>query len=415
MNLELEKKIVGSFLTDNHLFKLHPASESWFNDGKHKEIVKAMHVLKGSFTDSSELLATIKQSNPNTQVTETNLEMLAFDSTYAKDFKTAMSVLEHDYLENRVIQATIKYNENPTEKNKQLVKDRIREQEEQETPYDKGDIKPIAEEFVWELHHEKEDDSIVTFERLDKMLGGGMTGGMLITIGARPGIGKTAFGVNMAIQALNRNDDLQIDFVTFEMTKKQMLSRFLSQIGEINSMKFRNPYKYLKSNEKQSVETSLETIKKSGLRIHDTIRSIRELSKQIRRRHYEAEGKPYVCFIDYLGLIQPTNDNQPRHVQVAEITRELKLLTNELNIPIVLFSQLNRGIEGRQDKTPNLSDLRESGAVEQDSNVVGFLYEDKEDDSIVNLGIAKNREGMVGKIEYRFIKSKMHFEELIRT
>ncbi|MFL2118583.1 DnaB-like helicase C-terminal domain-containing protein [Marinilactibacillus psychrotolerans] len=414
MNLELEKKIIGSYLTDSHLFNLHPASETWFHDYKHKEIIKAMHILKGRFSDVSELLAAIKQENPKTLVTETNLEMLSFDSTYAKDFRTAMSVLEHDYLENRVIQATLKYNENPTEKNKQLVKDRIREQEEQETPYDKGDIKPVAEEFVWELHNEKEDDSVKTFERLDKMLGGGMTGGMLVTIGARPGIGKTAFGVNMAIKALEQNENIQIDFMTFEMTKKQMLSRFLARLGDINSMKFRNPHRYLKSDEKQTVEKNLNDIKLTGLRIHDKLRSINEVSKQIRRRHYAAEGKPYICFIDYLGLVQPTNDNQPRHVQVAEITRELKLLTNELNIPVVLFSQLNRGIEGRQDKTPNLSDLRESGAVEQDSNVVAFLYEDKEDDSIVNLGVAKNREGMVGKIEYSFIKSKMYFEELER-
>lgn len=414
MNLELERKVLGSYLTDNQLFNLHPASESWFHDYKHKEIIKAMHELKGKFSDVSELIAAIKQENPKTKVTETNLEMLAFDSTYAKDFRTAMSVLEHDYLEGRVIQATIKYNEDPTDKNKQLVKDRIREQEEQETPYDDGDIKPVVEEFEWELNNEKEEESINTFERLDKILGGGMTGGMLVTIGARPGIGKTAFGVNMAIKALEKNKDIQIDFMTFEMTKKQMLSRFLSQLGNINSMKFRNPHRYLKLDEKQIVGKHLNDIKMTGLRIHDKLRSINEVSKQIRRRHYAAKGKPYICFIDYLGLVQPTNSNQPRHVQVAEITRELKLLTNELNIPVVLFSQLNRGIEGRQDKTPNLSDLRESGAVEQDSNVVAFLYEDEEDDSIVNLGVAKNREGMVGKIEYKFVKSKMYFEELER-
>lgn len=414
MNLELERKVLGSYLADNQLFNLYPAYEYWFHDYKHKEIIKAMHELRGKFSDVSELIAAIKQENPKTLVTETNLEMLAFDSTYAKDFKKAMSVLEHDYLENRVIQATNKYNENPTEKNKQLVKDRIREQEEQETPYDDGDIKPVVEEFEWELNNEKEEESINTFERLDKILGGGMTGGMLVTIGARPGIGKTAFGVNMAIKALEQNENIQIDFMTFEMTKKQMLSRFLARLGDINSMKFRNSHRYLKLDEKQTVEEKLNSIKDTGLRIHDKLRSINEVSKQIRRRHYAAEGKPYICFIDYLGLVQPTNSSQPRHVQVAEITRELKLLTNELNIPIVLFSQLNRGIEGRQDKTPNLSDLRESGAVEQDSNVVAFLYEDKEDDSIVNLGIAKNREGMVGKIEYSFIKSKMYFEELER-
>ena len=100
------------------------------------------------------------------------------------------------------------------------------------------------------------------------------------------------------------------------------------------------------------------------------------------------------------------------HIQVGEITRTLKILTNELNIPIILLSQLNRAVENRQDKKPNLSDLRESGSVEQDSNVVMFLHEDGEDEGKTIVSVAKNREGFTGDIEYRFLKSKMYFEEV---
>ena len=101
-----------------------------------------------------------------------------------------------------------------------------------------------------------------------------------------------------------------------------------------------------------------------------------------------------------------------RYLEVGKISRTLKLLTNELNIPIVVLSQLNRGVESRQDKKPVLSDLRESGDLEQDANVVGLLSEDQEMDHVINLDIAKNREGMLATIPYEFYKPATTFKEL---
>ncbi|MBS7390629.1 MAG: DnaB-like helicase C-terminal domain-containing protein, partial [Fibrobacter sp.] len=236
--------------------------------------------------------------------------------------------------------------------------------------------------------------------------------GMLITIGARPGVGKTAYAINLAMEAMNRQPDLAVDFFTLEMSKIQMIKRFISRMCEINSMKFRNPKLTLKSDEKAKVTASGFQLLGSELRVHDSMFHIREIERQIRRRHYEVKGKPYIAFVDYLGLVEASDTRQPRHIQVGEITRTLKILTNELNIPIVLLSQLNRAVENRQDKKPNLSDLRESGSVEQDSNVVMFLHEDGEDEGKTIVSVAKNREGFTGDIEYRFLKSKMYFEEV---
>src|SRR5699024_5526073 len=111
----------------------------------------------------------------------------------------------------------------------------------------------------------------------------------------------------------------------------------------------------------------------------------------------------YIAFIDYVGLVN-AGGGLDRYLEVGKISRTLKLLTNELNIPIVVLSQLNRGVEARQDKKPVLSDLRESGDLEQDANVVGLLSQDQELDHVINLYIAKNREGMLATIPYELYK-----------
>lgn len=118
--------------------------------------------------------------------------------------------------------------------------------------------------------------------------------------------------------------------------------------------------------------------------------------------------------MDYLGLIG-VRGQPDRRLQIEEITRQFKVLTNELNIPIVLLSQLSRGVENRQDKQPVLSDLRESGSIEQDSNAIGFLWnsdrqDEKSDIRTVTLTIAKNREGALGSIDFRFFAPKLQFK-----
>ena len=184
---------------------------------------------------------------------------------------------------------------------------------------------------------------------------------------------NTAFGVNLAIEAVEKQPDISIDFFTLEMSKKQMVNRFISRIGEINSYKLRNPNSQLDANEKQKVISATSILLNSNFKIHDKLFSLGQIERRIRKSHFEADGKPYVAFVDYLGLIDVSDTKQPRHVQIGEITRTMKILTNELDIPIVLFTQLNRGIESRQDKEPLLSDIRESGSVEQD---IGFMLKE---------------------------------------
>lgn len=223
---------------------------------------------------------------------------------------------------------------------------------------------------------------------------------------------NTAFGINIAVEAMLQQQDIHIDFFTLEMSKKQMLNRFISRLSEINSYNLRDPYKRLDAKQKDSVISTTSLLLNSHFRIHDKLFELNQIARRIRKSHYEANGKPYIAFIDYLGLIDVKDQRQPRHVQVGEITRTMKILTNELDIPIILFTQLNRGIEARQDKEPVLSDIRESGAVEQDSNVVMFLSEPKDQNHNTDVIVAKNREGSLRKLRFNFLKSKMYFEEV---
>lgn len=383
--------------------------ERWFFDPKYKEIASALLANSRKTVEVNALYEEIKIHNPYTLVDPEKLEVMRIDG-YGLKAEANAEALKKRYYKEKFDNASRKYANMPDKTNFDQMKDALRELEEMERPEDTGELNGTIDRLMAELETEIEP-GILSYPKLDDIFGGGMFGGMLITIGARPGVGKTAYAMNVALEAMQRQPNLVVDFFTLEMSKMQMIKRFISRMCEINSMKFRNPKLTLKDDEKAKVTASGFKLLETELRVHDSMFHIREIERQIRRRHFESKGKLYIAFVDYLGLVEASDTRQPRHIQVGEMTRTLKMLTNELNIPIVLLSQLNRGVEGRQDKKPNLSDLRESGSVEQDSNVVMFLHNDEEDAGKTIVSVAKNREGFTGDIEYRFLKSKMYFEE----
>jgi replicative DNA helicase len=161
------------------------------------------------------------------------------------------------------------------------------------------------------------------------------------------------------------------------------------------------------------IKESMDAYRGLNIRVFDRTPNLGDILATIRRNASKTERNKYVAMIDYIGLINVAGD-LPRYMQVSEITRELKVAANEYDIPIVELSQLNRGIESRMDKRPTLSDLRESGSVEQDSNVVGFLYKPNEEEApqIERLAIEKNRDGVTGDLYFNFIGSEMKFQEI---
>lgn len=407
----LETEVISRLVykpDDIHTIEFNP---HWCLLKKNKELAFALVENNGQPIDLTVFAERMRNVNPHTEVDEGYLERVNVDGFGISDIKEKAKALKYSHYKMRLEKASKRFSETPSQENMFAMQDRMRELEKIEQPEDDGSLESTIKDIYREIE-EGSTEGILSYPLVDDTLGGGMHGGTFITIGARPGIGKTAYGINIACQMMAKQKDILIDFFTLEMNKSQMTKRFLSRLSEINSYKLRNPKLQLSAKEKALIVAKSEELLSTHLRVFDRMYTISQIEKQIRRGHHKANGRPYVAFIDYLGLIESTNSQVQRYLQVGEITRIIKQLTNELDIPIVVFSQLSRASENRNDKKPNLSDLRESGSVEQDSNVVMFLYRDQEDENVTIVDVAKNREGFTGQIKYHFLKSKMYFQEL---
>lgn len=237
----------------------------------------------------------------------------------------------------------------------------------------------------------------------------------LILIAARPSMGKTAFALNIA-QYMAFKKQMPCALFSLEMSSGQLMNRLLSLEARVDSQKIRTGH--LNDDEWQKVVEASTTISNSGLVIDDTPGiSLQEFRS--RARKYKADKDIKIIFIDYLQLMTGSgrkSDN--RQQEISDISRALKSLARELNIPIVALSQLNRGVETRDEHRPMLSDLRESGAIEQDADVVMFIYrddyyhKDSEEKGIAEIIIAKQRNGPIGTVKLVWLPELTKFANM---
>ena len=256
------------------------------------------------------------------------------------------------------------------------------------------------------------------FGELDAMTSGFQKSEFII-IGARPSVGKTAFALTMAANmAVDRK--IPVGFFTLEMSEKALMMRLIASESRINSEKIRSGM--LKTSDFKSLTDAAGRIYDAPLYIDDTP-NMKLLDLRAQARRLRSKESVEVIFVDYIGLIEPeTKTNVPRHEQVAEISRSLKSLARELDIPIICLSQVGRQSEG---KAPNLADLRESGSIEQDADVVMFLHRQRETDRdmdhsskvtnvVTELILAKQRNGPIGTVKIAFLPKYTRFENLSR-
>jgi len=419
MTITLENNVVGAAIFKPELFLKYEFDERWLVDKKNKDLMRALKECNGQFEEWSELIFIIRSFNPYTAWTEESLEMMSHRFHDVKNYETSVDLLKMSHLEERMRQANERYLESPTEENFLLMKDRIREFEEAKAPKKTGELTHALEAFKNQVKNGIEE-GVEVFPQLTKMLGGSIQGGDYITLAADTGLGKTAFAINLIIEMFKKDKNIAVDLFSLEMTALQMMKRFVSRLGKINGYHLRNPKDQATEEEQEKGIRIIEKLdNETGLLVHEveSTSTLDQIVKQIRRRAYENKGKPYIAIIDYLQLIKPNNSSLREDLQIAEITRTLKLLSNELNIPIIQLAQLNRSSSHRQDKRPSKSDLKGSSSIEQDSNIILFLWQEpKEEDRTqpdeVELIIAKSREGMTGSIMYRYSGESMYFEEL---
>lgn len=222
----------------------------------------------------------------------------------------------------------------------------------------------------------------------------------LILVAARPSMGKTAFVLNIA-QYMAFHNDVTAAIFSLEMSKEQLVNRLLALESKVDSQNIRTGN--LEDEEWAKLIEGANIIGKSNLIIDDKPGiSISELRSKCRK--YKMEHNLGVIFIDYLQLMTGSGRSESRQQEISEISRSLKALARELSVPVVALSQLSRAVEQRPDHRPMLSDLRESGAIEQDADVVMFIYrddyynKDSENKNIAEIIIAKQRNGPIGTV-----------------
>ncbi|MDN7145376.1 replicative DNA helicase [Liquorilactobacillus mali] len=261
---------------------------------------------------------------------------------------------------------------------------------------------------------------------LDKMTAG-LQPDNLIILAARPAVGKTAFALNIA-QNIGTKTDSTVAIFSLEMSAESLVNRMLCAEGSINANHLRTGQ--LEDDEWQKLVVAMGSLSQASIYIDDTPGiKMAEIRAKCRRLAKE-KGDLGLIVVDYLQLIEGSN-KESRQQEVSEISRQLKKLAKELSVPIIALSQLSRGVEQRQDKRPVLSDIRESGSIEQDADIVAFLYRDdyyersdsdgdedeKRDEAAQDVGeveviIEKNRSGARGTVKLLFVKSYNKFSSV---
>ena len=243
------------------------------------------------------------------------------------------------------------------------------------------------------------------FSDLDKMLAG-MQDSNLLILAARPGIGKTTFATNIAQYAAVERK-MPVGYFALEMSNLEMVDRML--VGQANIDAWKLKTGNLKEDDFARLSEGMGVLADSPLYIDDTPgQSILELRTKARKLHSQVGLKLLV--VDYLQLVVGDKSYDSRVQEVGAISQGLKNLARELKIPVLALSQLNRGIESRTEKIPQLADLRESGSIEQDADVVMFLYrQDDNDLENMKLSIAKHRNGSLGTIDLKFRGDRVKF------
>ena len=279
-------------------------------------------------------------------------------------------------------------------------------------------IRDVLTEFFDQLDFRNQHPGVLSgiptsFETLDSLTGGFQRSDLVI-VAARTGIGKTTFLLNVVRNAA-RNNEVPIGVFTLELSAEQLVQRLVSLEAQIDSRLLRDAD--LQDTDFQRIGRAIGELSESPIYIDDSpMLSIMQLRGKARRM--QAEHNIGMIILDYLQLMQGSR-TENRVQEISEITRSLKGLARELNVPIVAGAQLSRAVEQRPEARPRLSDLRESGSIEQDADLVIFLYPESSestDAGPVNIvcEVAKHRNGPVGRLNLRFARNLGRFDEVKR-
>jgi len=278
------------------------------------------------------------------------------------------------------------------------------------------DILPATVDRIDLLHQSDGDITGIStgFNEFDKMTAGLQPGDLVIVAG-RPSMGKTTLAVNMAENAAI-GSNVSTAIFSMEMPAEQLAFRMISSLGRVDQTHLRTGN--FPDEDWSRINTAVQLMSEAPIFIDDTP-SLSPSEIRARARRLQREHGLGLIVVDYLQLMQVPGNNENRATEISEISRGLKALAKEMNCPVIALSQLNRGVEQRTDKRPVMSDLRESGAIEQDADIIVFIYreevynQDTPRKGIADIAIAKQRNGPIGDFPLTFVGRYTKFENWV--
>ena len=403
-DIELEKAMLYYLIFQSEDYDLN---EKDFIDYKNKLIIKAILELKSKKEDITML--TINERITNVDLLEYMAHIGDFIRTESAE--TIYYKLK-EYTKKREMFDLLKENQlkiQNTENVNVFIEKLISQMQkiEFQTQKDETFISQVIEtaEEIEKNINKKEDFSLYTgYFDLDDLTDG-LHNGELTVIGARPGVGKTTFSLQLAENIAKKGKN--VCYVSLEMSKVQMIQKLLSLRTGVNSRKIRNGD--MTEDEKMLVGTECMQLGELNFKLITKASTIQQI--EISARRLKNQNKLDLLIIDYLQLLRNNGKFNSREQEVADISRILKLLSLELDIPIIALCQLNRNAS---KQAPTLADIRESGSIEQDADNVIFLYQENTENDIVTVDLQKQRAGNIGKIELKFYKNLSKFISIER-
>lgn len=428
-NIDAEKSVLGSLLIDEEAIgsAIEILDETWFYEQANRQIFKAILELYNQRKNVDLITLSDKLKNDGTLEQIGGVSYLSFlidlvpsaanvehyanivkeKGVLRRLIKNATNIIAESYESTGNVDEVVDNAE-------RLIFEVADLKQRSQSVHIKDLVRQSIEKLDFLYQRKQHVTGIPTgFEKFDHMTSG-LQNSDLIIIAGRPSMGKSALAISMAEYAgIEQKQGVAV--FSLEMSKEQLVQRMLCSQARVDAHKVRSGF--LSPSDWPKLTAAAGRLSESKIFIDDTP-AISVLELRAKARRLKANQGIELIILDYLQLMRSTTQSESRQQEISEISRSLKALARELNIPLIALSQLSRAVESRQDHKPQLSDLRESGAIEQDADLVVLLMREEyynpteENKGVADVMIAKQRNGPVGTVKLAFIKEYMRFENL---
>lgn len=428
-NIDAEKSVLGSLLIDEEAIgaAIEILDETWFYEQAHRQIFRAVLELYNqrknvdliTLSDKLKSDGTLEQIGgvsylsflidlvPSAANVEHYANIVKEKGVLRRLIRNATNIIAESYESTGNVDEVVDNAE-------RLIFEVADLKQRTQSVHIKDLVRQSIEKLDFLYQRKQHVTGIPTgFEKIDHMTSG-LQNSDLIIIAGRPSMGKSALAISMA-EYVGIEQKQGVAIFSLEMSKEQLVQRMLCSQARVDAHKVRSGF--LAPADWPKLTAAAGRLSESKIFIDDTP-AISVLELRAKARRLKANQGIELIILDYLQLMRSTIQSESRQQEISEISRSLKALARELSVPVIALSQLSRAVESRQDHKPQLSDLRESGAIEQDADLVVLLMREEyynpteENKGVADVMIAKQRNGPVGTVKLAFIKEYMRFENL---